>query len=64
MTREILYKRIRESIDEYGDAYITYDTGHEIGVKDGEGNHYKIKVIIDFEKKKSFFKEEQLMYTE
>lgn len=64
MTRKDLYKRIKETIDEYGDTYITYDTGHEIGVKDGEGNHYTIKVGVDLQKKEIYSEEEQLMYTE
>lgn len=63
MTREDLYNRIKNAIDEYGDSYITDDNGFTIFVKDGEKNYYKVSVFPDIEKYEKTEKD-ILAYTE
>ncbi|WP_166432592.1 hypothetical protein [Lacrimispora amygdalina] len=44
MTGSILLSRITNTINDYGDVFITEETENSIKIKDGEGNIFEIQI--------------------
>lgn len=44
MDENILLRRMKTFVDEYGDIFILAEDNHKVMIKDGEGNLFEIKI--------------------